>query len=100
MLPQKAMRLPGLGIDVKYWKGCKETMENKESINHPEHYGGDNTYEPIKIIEHYNLGFHLGNVIKYCLRAGKKDTTKTLEDLEKCRWYLDREINNLKNGTK
>ena len=64
-----------------------------EAINHPSHYGGeDNTYEAIKIIEHYNLGFHLGNVIKYCLRAGKKDTTKTLEDLRKAKWYLQREI--------
>jgi hypothetical protein len=60
-------------------------------VNHPEHYGGeDNPYEAIKIIEHYNLGFHLGNLLKYVLRAGKKENR--LEDLKKGKWYLDREI--------
>jgi hypothetical protein len=60
-------------------------------VNHPEHYGGeDNPYEAIKIIEHYNLGFHLGNLLKYILRAGKKENR--LEDLKKGKWYLDREI--------
>ena len=55
----------------------------------PTHYGGEeNPHEAIKIIEHYNLGFHLGNCIKYMLRAGKKDNE--LEDLEKAKWYLDK----------
>lgn len=72
-------------------------MDNRnELINHPSHYGGkDNPYEAIKIIEHFKLGFCLGNVIKYILRAGKKDPLKHLEDLKKARWYLDREIQNL-----
>jgi hypothetical protein len=61
-----------------------------ESIDHPKHYGGDNTYEAIKIIEHYNLDFHLGNVLKYILRADKKG--KELEDLKKAQWYLNRRI--------
>lgn len=44
-----------------------------DPVNHPAHYGGtDNPFEPIKIIEHYDLNFSLGNVIKYTLRAGKK----------------------------
>jgi translation initiation factor 2B subunit (eIF-2B alpha/beta/delta family) len=67
------------------------SMENKESIDHPEHYGGkDNIYEAIKIIEAWDLNFSLGNVIKYVLRAYSK--SKTLEDLQKARWYLNREI--------
>jgi hypothetical protein len=66
-------------------------------VNHPKHYGGkDNPYEGIKVIEHYDLGFCLGNVMKYLLRAGKKDNK--LQDLEKARFYLDREINNIKNN--
>ena len=38
-------------------------MENKEHVNHPEHYqfGKDKTYEVIKIIEVYGFDFHLGN---------------------------------------
>lgn len=59
-------------------------------MDHPAHYGGDNTYEAIKIIEAWGLCFHLGNVVKYILRAGKKGDA--IEDLKKARWYLDRKI--------
>lgn len=71
----------------------------KEYVNHPSHYGGkDNLYEAIKVIEAWNLGFCLGNVVKYLSRAGKK-SDKKLEDLEKARWYLDREIEILKQNS-
>lgn len=64
-----------------------------EQVNHPQHYGGeDNLYEAIKVIEAWNLGFCLGNTVKYISRAGKKDPAKTLEDLKKAAWYLNREI--------
>lgn len=67
------------------------------NVNHPDHYGGDTTYEAIKVIEAWELGFHLGNTVKYISRAGKKDPQKELEDLEKACWYLQRRINNLKS---
>jgi hypothetical protein len=61
----------------------------------PQHYGGEeNPHEAIKVIEHYGLGFHLGNCIKYLLRAGKKGDA--LGDLNKAKWYLERQIENLK----
>jgi hypothetical protein len=67
----------------------------KEKVNHPDHYGGsENPYEAIKIIEAWDLNFHLGNVIKYVSRAGKKNKD-TIEDLKKARWYIDRHIQNL-----
>lgn len=66
-------------------------------INHPAHYGGDTIYEAIKVIEAWNLNFNLGNTVKYISRAGKK-TANTLEDLEKASWYLQREIEKIKNG--
>ena len=73
---------------------------NQEQVNHPTHYGGeDNTYEAIKVIESWNLGFCLGNTVKYISRAGKKDSGKTLEDLRKAAWYLDREIKKLEGDT-
>lgn len=66
------------------------------AVNHPEHYGGEGSpYEAIKVIEAWELGFCLGNVIKYVARAGKKDRRKTIEDLQKARWYLAREIDKL-----
>jgi hypothetical protein len=72
-------------------------MENKEMVNHPSHYGGaENVYEAIKVIEAWELDFHLGNTVKYISRAGKKNQEKELEDLLKAKWYLDRKIENLK----
>ena len=62
-----------------------------DAVNHPQHYGGaENPFEAIKIIEAWNLGFCLGNTVKYIARAGKKDAA--LQDLKKARWYLDRHI--------
>lgn len=69
-----------------------------EHVNHPDHYGGDTTYEAIKVIEAWQLGFCLGNAVKYICRAGKKDDH--LHDLRKARWYIDREIARLSNGQK
>lgn len=61
-------------------------------VNHPSHYGGDNVYETIKVIEAWGLDFHLGNTIKYISRAGKKNPEKKIEDLKKAKFYLDRKI--------
>ena len=74
-------------------------MDKKEMVNHPNHYGRkDNLYEAIKVIEAWDLGFNLGNTVKYISRAGKK--INTLEDLEKASWYINREINKLKKWQK
>lgn len=54
----------------------------------PKHY--QQGIETIAAIEAWGLGYHLGNVVKYVSRAGKKDPSKRLEDLRKARWYLDR----------
>ena len=66
-----------------------------KNVDNPQHYGGkDNPYEAIKVIEAWELGFSLGNTIKYISRAGKKNPDKKLEDLQKALWYLRREIEN------
>ena len=71
-----------------------------EKINHPAHYGGDdNPYEAIKVIEAWELGFCLGNVVKYLSRAGRKDPATELEDLKKALWYLQREISRREQGS-
>jgi hypothetical protein len=68
-----------------------------EAVNHPEHYGGgDNPYETIKVIEAWDLGFHLSTAVKYLSRAGKKGPM--IEDLEKAIWYIKRKIEVLENG--
>ncbi len=65
------------------------------NIHHPSHYGGDTPYEAIKVIEAWNLGFHLGNAVKYIKRAGSKPGHPIVEDLRKAMWYIDREITRL-----
>lgn len=76
--------------------GCAQRAA--EGVNHPQHYGGDTTYEAIKVIEAWALGFSLGNAVKYIARAGKKNPAKELEDLKKAEWYLGRRINQLEKG--
>ena len=76
-------------------------MENKEHVNHPSHYGGkNNEYEAIKVIDAWDLGFSLGNTIKYISRAGKKEKNKELEDLQKASWYLQHHIEQLEKKIK
>jgi hypothetical protein len=71
---------------------------SKEQVNHPEHYGGsENVYEAIKVIDAWDLGFSLGNTVKYISRAGKKDPEKEIEDLKKAKFYLDHHIKTLEN---
>lgn len=74
-----------------------KSNNSKNWVDHPDHYGGkNNPYEAIKVIEAWNLDFHLGNAIKYISRAGEKDSEKEIEDLEKSIWYLRRKIEKLK----
>ena len=62
-----------------------------DEVNQPAHYtsGG---IETIDFIEAKQLGYNLGNVVKYVSRAGKKGSR--LQDLQKAQWYLAREIKN------
>lgn len=75
-------------------------MVVKEAVNHPKHYGGDTTYEVIKVLEAWGLdkSFCLGNAVKYIARGKTKSPTLAglIQDLEKAAWYLNREIKNLK----
>ena len=72
-------------------------MKKNNNVNHPRHY---NTHpsgvECITVVEH--MGFCLGNAVKYIWRADEKG--KSIEDLEKARWYIDREIFLRKNKVK
>lgn len=64
-----------------------------DAVNHPAHYktGG---IETIDFIEAKNLGYNLGNVVKYITRADHKGNK--LEDLRKAQWYLTRAIETAK----
>ena len=77
-------------------------QDNK--VNHPSHYAEGRKYEPIDVIDDWDLDFSLGNAVKYISRAGRKEPdrdqqgfiTKTIEDLEKSIWYINHKIDKLK----
>lgn len=64
-----------------------------QKIEHPSHYNWIPGVECLDVAEHFN--FNLGNALKYIWRAGRKDGESALDDLQKARFYLDREIERL-----
>lgn len=71
-------------------------------VNHPKHYNSHPSgVECIEIIRHYD--FNIGCAIKYLWRHGLKEEEginikeKAIEDLEKAIFYINDEINKLKN---
>lgn len=77
---------------VEREEAIKEVMlhdPTSDPVNNPAHYTAGGA-ETIDFIEAKKLCYHLGNVVKYVTRAEHKGSR--LEDLQKARWYLDREI--------
>lgn len=67
---------------------------HKEAVDHPDHYQGQGI-EVIDIIDSFELDFYRGNIVKYILRADKKDNE--VEDLKKAKWYLEKLIAKMEN---
>ena len=68
-----------------------EPVKVDDPVNHPSHYTSG-SIEVIEFIEDQKLPYHLCSAMKYICRAGKKDPTKTVEDLQKAVWYINRYI--------
>ena len=63
-------------------------MEN-DPVNHPSHYTGGPNLGRLECLDITRwMPFTLGNAFKYTFRAGKKDPTRFVEDLQKARFYL------------
>jgi hypothetical protein len=79
-------------------KGCTHGLmmrsvcdkcKHEDAVDHPPHYTSHPSgVECIEVTEHMN--FNLGNAIKYIWRADLKG--KSVEDLNKAAWYINREI--------
>ena len=67
------------------------TDEKVDIVSHPAHYTME-TIEPKDFIRDQELNFNRGNVIKYTVRAGRKNKNKEVEDLKKAKQYLEFEI--------
>lgn len=78
-------------LEEKYIREFSMAEEKKEQVNHPTHYN-HGKYEVIDVIEDWEVDFHIGNVIKYVSRAGRKTDDTEIQDLKKALWYLQRKI--------
>ena len=70
-------------------------LKFKKMSNTPKHYENGLKHDLIDVIASYDLNFNRGNVLKYVIRAGRKDNE--IQDLEKALDYLQREIYHLTN---
>ncbi len=82
---------------VSLWlnKVDMEVKQMNDPVNHPSHYT-KGKIECIDFIVDKQLNFCRGNAVKYIVRAGLKDTSKEIEDLEKAVFYINYEIKRLK----
>lgn len=81
---------------TRCWKpmsDCTCGSLDNDPIN-PQYYR-DGKIEVSEFIADKNLNFFCGNVVKYICRAGKKDVSTHIQDLEKAKWYLEGEIRRL-----
>lgn len=69
---------------------------DNDPVNHPSHYTAYKGVEVIDLTEQMN--FNRGNAVKYICRAGLKNPEDEVQDLEKARWYIDREIERIKKA--
>jgi hypothetical protein len=66
-----------------------------DAVNNPKHYTSHPSgLQCIELSRHLN--FNRGNALKYIWRAERKEN-KT-QDIEKAKWYLLDEFNNMKNA--
>lgn len=74
-----------------------EAVELKpaEHVVHPAHYNSGKI-EVWDFIVDQGLTYCLGDAVKYITRCGKKDPEKSIQDLEKSKQYIDREIRRIK----
>ena len=78
-------------MQIRENETVKLTASANDPVSHPSHYTAG-SIEVIDFLEAWNFPFHLANAIKYICRAGRKDKSKTAEDLRKAVWYLERYI--------
>lgn len=100
----KAKRTPVEDLNTTIWDTPLDTVNPEaitmieppnDPVNHPAHYTEHPSgVECIQVTEHMN--FCLGNAVKYIWRAELKG--RTIEDLEKAIFYVQREINRRKNA--
>lgn len=73
-------------------------MDTFDNVNHPSYYCAGRKFQPIDVIQDWDLDFCLGNAVKYISRAGRKTSSemtnleKEIQDLNKAKRYLEFKI--------
>lgn len=83
-----------IDVDEQSYRWSKDMLEfpdKEDLVNNPSHYNFGK-YEVLDVIEDWDLGYHLGNAIKYIGRCEHKGNK--IQDLEKAIFYIQREIEN------
>ena len=71
--------------------------DNKELKKYTGYYASiDGSMDAQVVIDKFDLSWNRANVLKYVIRAGRKDPTKEIEDLQKAITYLNFEIEKIK----
>ena len=68
-----------------------ELLGSSEKIYNPDYYNSGEV-SVADFIDAYGLNFNRGNIVKYVVRAGKKQGEDAVTALLKAQWYLGREI--------
>lgn len=81
-----------LDVDTEPEEAVYDEPE-EDVVNHPKHYKLDNGIEAIDLMEMTSTApefvGHLRNTaLKYIIRAGHKDPSKYVQDLDKAKWYI------------
>ena len=89
--------------DIDMARKTYNLTNQTDTVNSPSHYN-QTKIEAIDIIEDVTAGYqsnvkyHIGNAIKYLIRAPFKNNT--VEDLKKSVWYIQRAIEKLEGEDK
>ena len=59
-------------------------------VIHPAYYNSKSGQDVIEVSMDFGLNVFQFNALKYLVRVGRKDPSKTLEDISKAEEYLER----------
>jgi hypothetical protein len=69
---------------------ASDCVKEFDTVHKPSHYAKGRRFEPKDVIADWELGFNLGNALKYISRCGRKGDP--IEDLQKAKEFIDFEI--------
>lgn len=85
--------IPSTNITPADFSFLGDDEPEEDVVNHPKHYKLANGIEAIDLMEMTSTApefvGHLRNTaLKYIIRAGYKDPSKYVQDLDKAKWYI------------